>query len=453
MAAKIQHPANFVSTIYQPSRLIADLVINPANSSAATLNAVRAAVDAATVAVRRRNYPAAIERYKTAQGLAYQLLNPTYKIGQYLGRDALVHPVTQPIEQALAAAGLKLIEGIQPDVTPFTPPVRVDRFALAEDDQRLAPLGFQLSAAGAADQVTLGTTLLAKGRAGEAATVLTEAITAMRADDRADPGLRATALLNLSAAQLAQGDPSTAASTAAEAAEQFTADGDTLGEAQSMHAGGVALQRAGQADRATELLTRATERFAVATAAPGPDGARPVPIDPGFGGGRIGPVFRRADGLGRGALLTSRDGVSLADRLSADLFTDAVTLAAASATPSRELSPAALPSADVTELSFIASADVSQISLRWPTADQSWSSIPVETLGTPVAQRHDWRVGIPVGDAIATVEWQATQPPSPAVLIDSVYAPRLDATVIGDLWWWCDTEATTAAYLAHLYCT
>ena len=448
MASKIEHPANFVSTIYQPIRAVADFVVNPANTSGSTLNAIRAAVDAAGVAIKRRAYSVAIEEYKTAQGLCFQLLNPSHRIGQYVGLDALVHPVGKPIEQALATAGLKLIEGIQPDVAVFTPPVVLDAVNLDNDARRLTALGFQLKAAGATDLVTRGTTLLAQGRPDEAARVLGEAVGLMQNDERSEPGLRATALLNLSTAQLAVGDPSAAGKSAAEASEQFLAAQDVLGEAQALHAGGVALQRAGQANEATTLLTRATERFAAATSVDGQNGAGrvPTPINPG-----IGPLIRRIrpDLLDRGPALARQNRNILLDRVvTSDFLVDDVAVA----TPSRVIAPAARPTADVSDLTFIANSDVSRVSLRWPTAEEpAFSSVDINDLAIPVARRHDWSVGIPVGDAVESISWSVAQPPTADVLLDTVYRPRLNATTIAGLRWWCGTEATTAAYLTHLY--
>lgn len=447
MPSAIQHPANFVSTIYQPVRAVADFAVNPANSSGSTLNAIRTAVDAAGVAIKRHAFAVAIEEYKTAQGLCFQLLNPSHKIGHYVGLDALIHPVGKPVEQALATAGLRLIEGIQPDVVVFTPPVLLDDIALDGDARRLSPLGFQLKAAGATDLVTRGTTLLAQGRPDEAARVLGEAVTLMRDDERSEPGLRATALLNLSTAQLATGDPSTAAVSAAQAGEQFLAAQDVLGEAQALHTGGVALQRAGQAGQATALLTRATERFAAAKAADGPEsnGHGPTPPEAGRLVSRI-----RADLVDRGPLLNrfGRDHVLL-DRV----VTSDVRLAdLAVAPPSRVITPNARPTVDVGDLTFIADADVSRISVRWPTAEQpTFSSVEVDDLARPVARRHDWEVGIPVGDEVESIRWSVDQPPAADLLLERVYRPRLNASTIAGLRWWCGTEATTAAYLTHLY--
>ena len=448
MASTIKHPANFVSTIYQPIRAVADFVVNPANSAGATLNAVRSAVTAAGVALKRRAYPTAIEEYKTAQGLCFQLLNPSHKIGHFVGLDGLVHPVGRQIEQALATAGLKLIEGIQPDVAVFVPPVVLDPVELDGDARRLSPLGFQLKAAGATDLVTRGTTLLAQGRPDEAAKLLGEAVTLMRDDQGTEPGLRATALLNLSTAQLATGDPDAASRSAARAGEQFVAAQDVLGEAQALHAGGVALQRAGQPDRAQALLTRATERFATATAAnpPETDGNGENPPE----AGRLVPRIR-SDGFDRGSPLTRLDRDVLLDRTV--ITRDDVGLAdLVVAPPSRVIAPAARPTADVADLAFIAKSDVSRISVRWPTADQpAFSSVEVDDLARPVARRHDWEVGIPVGDAVESISWSVDRPPAADVLLESVYRPRISASTIAGLRWWCGTEATTAAYLTHLY--
>lgn len=446
MPSTIRHPANFVSTIHQPVRAVADFVVNPANSAGSTLNAIRAAVDAGGVAIKRRAYAVAIEEYKTAQGLCFQLLNPSHKIGQYVGLDALVHPVGKPIEQALATAGLKLIEGIQPDVAVFTPPIVLDAVALDGDARRLTPLGFQLKAAGARDLVTRGTTLLAQGRPDEAALVLGEAVALMRNDERSEPGLRAAALLNLSTTQMAAGDPGAAARSAGEAGEQFVAAQDVLGEAQALHAGGVALQRAGQPDQANVLLTRAAERFAAATAAAGPEAGRvPAPAESGIG--RL--VQRsRLDLLDRGPLLTRVDRDVLLDRVvTSDVLLNDLTVA----TPSRAVAPATRPTTDAHDLTFIAKVDVSRVSLRWPTEQPAFSSVQVDDLSLPVARRHDWSVGLPVGDAVESISWSGAQPPTADVLLDTVYRPRLTASTIAGLRWWCGTEATTAAYLTHLY--
>ena len=270
----------------------------------------------------------------------------------------------------------------------------------------------------------------------------------MQNDERSEPGLRATALLNLSTAQLAVGDPSAAGKSAAEASEQFLAAQDVLGEAQALHAGGVALQRAGQANEATTLLTRATERFAAATSVDGQNGAGrvPTPINPG-----IGPLIRRIrpDLLDRGPALARQNRNILLDRVvTSDFLVDDVAVA----TPSRVIAPAARPTADVSDLTFIANSDVSRVSLRWPTAEEpAFSSVDINDLAIPVARRHDWSVGIPVGDAVESISWSVARPPTADVLIDTVYRPRLNATTIAGLRWWWDSESTTAAYLTHLY--
>jgi hypothetical protein len=459
MAATIRHPANFVSTNYQLASVISDMAINPSNESAATVNAIRAAVQAAAAAFNLRRYPLAVQQYKTAQALCYKLLYPQHHISQYVARDSLMHPVGKQIEQALAVAGLRLIAGIQPDVTPPSPPVRVDGVGPDENGQRLAGLGFQLAAAGAEDRVTLGTSLLAKGQPQEAAGVLREAIEQLRADDSSDAGLQGTALLNLSSALLAQNDTAGAARAATQAARLFGAAQDALGEAQSLHAAGVATQRAGNAAQAEQLLAQASERFASATRQPRTNSTlsgtpatalrgverRAITIAPVIG--RIAIPARVSTPIG-----ATRPAAGLATSLEAAALAATSALAdAANSTPSREVIRSALPSTEIDRLDFIAQRDVSQVSLRWPAIDQTWSSIKVDALAQPVAQRYTWQIGIPVGDAVTTVEWQRAQPPAAETLLEAVYAQRVGATTIAGLRWAIDSEATTAAYLAHLY--
>lgn len=451
MAPPIKYAANFVSTMYQRAGTPSEVAINPANRSAATLNSIRATLDGAGVAFAGRAYPLAIERYKTARGLCYQLLNPSHRLSHFALVDALMHPVGKEIESGMATAGLRLIEGLQPDVTPFSAPVVVAGVEGSSDDKRLTGLGFQLGAAGMADQVTLGTTLLAKGQAAEAATVLASAVELQR-DGTADHSLHGTALLNLSIAQLAQGEASAAVETAALANEQFAAANDLLGQAQSLHAGGVALQRAGQADESKHLLDKASQQFGLAT-----DHIRVAPavVAPGRIVDHLNPVLARPQLVQRPVLRRFDTGVLRGldtGVLGTGLHvSDAALAVPAVIGPSREVPAAALPSDDVNTLSFIAQRDVSRLALRWPAAEQGFSSVQVDTLDTPVARRNAWQVGIPVGRDVKSVQWEIAKAPVAGDLIKSAYQPRIDTAIIGDLVWWPDSEATTAAYLAHIY--
>ncbi len=454
MTTPIKHLANFVSTVFQPARVLTDVVINPNNESAARVNSVRSEIEQATAAYARRNYPAAIAHYKTAQGLCYQLLNPGHRFDHFVALDRLVHPVGMDIELGLASAGLKLIQGMQPDVVPPTPPVRVTVDLPVLDS--LANAGFVLKAAGALDQVTLGTTLLTKGRADEAADVLSAAVTLM-ADDQHDVGLKATAMLNLSVAQLARGDAEGAARTATQAAGVFRDAGDQLGEAQALQATGVAQARFGQDAESGQSLAQATELFKAATGAdqtaPEPGPAQPAnpggPIVAGPFRAPLGPILRRRglDALraGGGPQLEFANAVAVA------AMADAVHNVGVVDTPSREIAATALPTTDVAALQFIDGADTSRISVRWPGGETTFAGLEVDRLDTPVALAHDWQVGIPVGPDVAPIQWQAEQRPATASLIDAVYRPRIAAAKIESLIWWFDSEATTAAYLSHVY--
>ena len=455
MARAIRNPENFVSTLYHVGFNVNEYV-QPANTSGATVREILAEIAAATQAYQRRQFNEAVQHYKTAQSLAYRLLYPQHRPSRFIYADDLVLPVSQQLERHFAEAAVKLIEAIQPDVKQVEVPIRVANVQVPDDVQRFSATGFRITSL-VGDQleerIQFGTELIAKGQPDRAAEVLSEVVKQIDEDASVDSGLRSTALLNLSTAFLANGDTDGAVNAGKRAAELFANGKDTLGQAQALHNIGVAMQTAGNENEAKNALTQASTLYREATTSSADAGDATTPTPGGVQPGRLQPT--RA---GIPVLTPLRPVVG--DRLLTSLRPSLFNRVSTTPQPNvfqpddgitSEIPRTLRPTLDVGKLSFIEARDTSHVSIRWVGDTATWSDLAVDTIAEPIARRQTWQVGIPVGDEVATLQWQNGSAPTADNLLQTVYQARIDAVSIQGLRWYLDSEAATSAYLAHVY--
>ncbi|HEX5728788.1 hypothetical protein [Microbacterium sp.] len=426
MARSIQHAANFITTMDVRPLRYADLTVNPANSAAMAVEAIRGLLREASDAAARGNHGAALRHYKNAQASCYALLNPAVKPIQVMIDDRIRLPLGRAVESAFTTATVKLMEVMRPDVvapqrTIVTEPLEADV------NIGFTALGFRPQSATLAADIDAGTRLLAQGDAA-AAIPLLEGAAADIGDD--EPAIRAVALLNLSTALLGVGSNDRAAEVATRAAEVFESTGDTAGAAQALHSSGIAAARRGDQATAEAQFAVAKERLATLSSSPIEDG------EPAVGGLRVGHRLR------------AFGGSPVAERL---LVGDGNGAAVTFTQPLREFLRGAQGTDDVSELAYIGEASAAVAPLRWLDRQESFVSLPIDQLNTPVSRRDAWTVGIPVADRVVELQWRQGADAPFDTLVAQVYEPRKDIRLIPHLVPPMDSAATTASYLTHLY--
>ena len=391
---------------------------------------------------RRGQYEPAVDEFRAARSLIFELINPGFDAGLHKRRRDVALPVSAEIEERLLRVSLRVADAIRPTVVKGKPVFAADaRDGLPRTLAQLSSAGFRETQRG--EEVlelaaTNGVALLHEGKTEAAIELLTGALAeADRLGEKLDPGLKGALELDLAGAWLQLGDTENAATLADRAAADFAAVGDTVGEAQALHAAAVAAQKAERADDARILFARAAEIVKSETPA-APTSARitaAVPIQPATG------LTATLGGLTIDPTRTL-GGVTLSSTL--PLTSPLVTRIGDGA-----LRPAVQLSREVTDLAPVAEMVTDSVTFRIPGAE-GWGVLELEP-PRKEERATAWQIGIPVGEKIVSL--QLGEPTEVAVgkLIASVYQVRAGAKRASDLEVSIVDASTVTAYLTHLY--
>jgi tetratricopeptide (TPR) repeat protein len=479
----LKFPANFVSSFQLPLASLFDLV--GTNDASAQIQAVEARLREAQSYYRAGKYQDAVNAYKTAQSLIYTALQPDHSIAGHVLDDAVMLPVSQAIEFALADASLKLAEAIQPVVLTPRAPVTVTGVEPSEELARLASIGFRQDSSVPADLgvgANLGLEHLAQGRIPQAVEVLTDLFD--RIGEPATPAENSNAAavaLDLSSAKLIAGEAQEAQSLAERAEGFFRAARDEAGQAQALHNQAVAFRRLQQPDKAqaafeqsARLYSAVAETWGVAATdggeptpatPPSPPGPGPSPLPtpipfphiPGhlqFGVQDSGQITLGALTPVRAGLTRAGVAAELTTPLAAAGILSLVTTAGVAAglvSTRPPVAASAVAGSNLTDLVYLRDKDASVVSVRWPGAGAGWGAT---ALPNPVEVQRDersWSLNVPAGNEVVSLVWKDGVRPARQKLVDAVYKRRIDATAIGDLIFRPREPGELTAHLTHLY--
>ncbi|MGH2995062.1 MAG: hypothetical protein ACRDN6_07270 [Gaiellaceae bacterium] len=373
-------------------------------------------------------YEAALEEFKTARALIYELLNPEFDVHAFRRRRGAVLPVSAELERSLLEVSVSVADAIRPRAVETRPVfTRETQVAVPDALKPLVKTGFRetlgeesLQRAGAQ-----GVALIEDGKPEAAIELMEDALAKARElGNRADRTLSAVLELNLAGAYLQILGSDKAGALAAASQRDFEAAGDLIGQAQAVHLAGVAASRAGRKEEADALLARAAALLKRAEQRSGSE--RPPVREP--------PSPER--------------------------------LAPFSPVPGRRLSPTALPaltlgdghiatrvvsSRDLADLKPIADMDPQTVTLRLPGRTEGWTVLPLPDNVQREKQSRAWEIGVLAGGKLATFTMAGGTLPSADDVIKAIYQPRVAAKKLKDLEWTIVDASTTTFYLTHLY--
>jgi hypothetical protein len=412
---------------------------------------------------RSRRYQDAIREFKRAQSIVYRLLNPQHSIDQHIADDRIMLPVGKAIERSLADASLRLVENIRKDVAPPAAAAAVAGVAVPPDLAAYQRLGFQLEGMNPSinAKIAQGADLIKSGNGAQAVDTLNEAIALIgSAGDATSRAALAAATLNLSSAQLAQGDANQGIASARRAAEMFQGLQDDLGRAQALHNQAVALQLAGQPQQAKPLFDQAVALFTTVNARWNPTAATAAPASPTTPSPvGMGPAINPPSIASASPALEPLSGPAIATRLNVPAASavtagalgaklSASALSAAAVAPAIRVNPASI---QLTSLRFILARDANTVALRWPGAAGGWAGAALPNPAESAASKESWSVGILTGKVVTPLVWTNGNRPDSAAFLNAVYQPRTQGTVLEALGWRPTGLGEGAAYLTHVY--
>lgn len=420
---EIKNPENFVSTIYH-LETSPFTQVSTENQSAKKINEIKAELQEARTAFRKRKYEAAIYHYKKVRGIAYQLLHPSIKPGRLSVSDLVKLPVGVQIDQKMAEVSLLLLENIQPDIVKTTSMVWVGGAPLPPNVKMINEEGFQINQLNQGqleEQITFGTELLSKGQVNQAIEVLSLAVKNL--DKDSDNSVVATVHLNLSSAWLAAKNFKNALDLANKANEIYSSSKDYMGQAQTLHNIGTAQLNLGDHEKSRATLKSSSEMFETASKL-AINGSTSMPI--------------RENNQ---PFLTNTNTSLL----------QPVSNSASSFRLVTDLPLSVRPSTNPDKLNFISSKNTGKVSVRWLGDSSTWSGLVLDKIKTPVVKQQTWKVGVHANGTRIDLAWTPQKSPTVTDLINSVYVTRINASLIGQLKWYMDSEASTAVYLTHIY--
>jgi tetratricopeptide (TPR) repeat protein len=388
---------------------------------------------------RRGQYEPAVDEFRTARSLIFELMSPGFDSGLHTRRKDVALPVSSDIEKRLLAVSLQVADAIRPTVVRGKPVFAADaRDGLPDSLAALSSAGFRETQR---DEEVLelaatnGVALLHEGKTEAAIELMTGALAkADRLGQKLDRSVKGALALNLAGAYLQLGDTANAAKMADLAAADFAAAKDPVGEAQALHAAAVAALKAGQADNARILFARAAEivKRETPTEAAGASTTPTVPLTPlrpTLGGITIEPV----QPIG---------GVTLSPtRALASPFVGRIGDGA--------LRPAMQLSREVADLAPVARMEARAVTFRVPGAE-GWGVLELDP-PRKEERRSAWQIGIPVGDKIVSFQLGEANDVAVGKLVSGVYQGRVGAKRAVDLEVTVADASTTTAYLTHLY--
>lgn len=342
----------------------------------------------------------AIDAYKRAQGLVYQLLFPSFPI-QAATRADISFTADMSLFAPLLAAGLEFAEAVSPRRAdeetfgaPFVDLPKRDRML-----ERMDRLGVNI-ADGIPSHVRaashLAQSYAERGQWERAEFYLRQASDQLAGQD-GDATLEALAAidLNLAATLLQQQRPDEAEARLQASQERFAALQDLVGLAQTMVNQAALLARRGEHGAAAETLAQADRT------------------------------------------LNEAEGRSQDERGSAAGLTEAPAARLGSTRPDA--------------LYPVLAAGGFGVTYRQPTRSGGWSIQRVETQPEAREKQYVKQVGFTVGNDPVLLEWRSGQSPALDEAVGRIYKARVEAGAAAQLLWRYDLPTDLAVQLPHLY--
>lgn len=391
---------------------------------------------------RQRRHRAALDAFRTAQGLVYRLLYPGFDVGAYVGgRISHLLPLTAQLEASLLSAAVALLDMNRPaEVAPVsilgvaTPSIAAEVAGNMATGYREA-VGSESAIQHASEQAL---SLIGEGKP-EAAVELLTATVREAEGQRVAPPLAAALQLNLAAARTQAGDARGGLKAARAAQASFSRIKDWVGQSQALHAMGVAQQQLGETDVAKRSLAQAADLLQQATGTQGLQGDR----DRGRGtsaGRRIGDLLGGRPGVGESLSRLTRTRVPLGLAPDREAFAPIVR-------PPKDIGV----DRDLATLAPIAQQDATALTYRLPGRDEAWGSVVLLTETDRARAGKPWQVGVLAGGQMRTFEVGGAVKPTAAALAEAIYAPRVAALRWAELDLQIFGIPSVTFYLTHLY--
>jgi Tc toxin complex TcA C-terminal TcB-binding domain len=437
--------AGTLPTMRHIGAIVADLEVTSSDPTSTQVAAVELHIAEGEALARQGKHQAALDEFKTARGLIYQILYPSFDVTAYVGsRITTLLPLTEAIEDSLLSATVALLDLSRPAEVAEDIGFGVAAPAIATEVAAHTLTGYRepVPVESAIQRASEQALSLVGDAKPEAAVALLDATMRETEGQRVAPPLLAALQLNLAAARTQAGDAAGGAEAAKLAQASFTRAEDRIGQAQALHAMGVAQQQLGDPEGATRSFVRAAELLEQAT---GTQGTREP--DPGSGGGRT-PLRRRDGGLPGRRLAPS----GIVERIAIDTPRLTATLSHTEASvpvvrPPKDIGV----DRDLDTLAPIAEQDATALTYRLPGRDEAWGSLPVLTEADRQRAGKAWQVGVRTGEKISTFDFGGTVKPTTAHVVEALYAPRVEAQRWAQLELQIVGIPSTTFYLTHLY--
>jgi hypothetical protein len=436
--------ASALPTMRPIGAIVADLEVVGSGPTSTQVAAVELCIAEGEALARQGKHQAALDQFKTARGLIYQILYPGFDVTAYVGsRVTTLLPLTAAIEKSLLAATVALLDVNRPAEVAEDIGFGIATPAIASEVAGHVQTGYRerVPVESAIQRASEEALSLIGATKPEAAVALLDATVRETEGQRVAPPLAAALQLNLAVARTQAGDAAGGAEAAKSAQASFKRAEDSIGQAQALHTMGVAQQQLGDAEGAKRSFTRAAELL---EQAPGPQGTREP--DSGRGGGRT-PLRRGGGGLpGR---RPATNGIVERIAFSTPL-TATRSLAEASVSVVRPPKDIGVDR-DLDTLAPIAQQDATALTYRLPGRDEVWGSVPVLTETDRQRVGKAWQVGVKTGEKITTFDIGGTEKPTTTHVIEAIYAPRIEAQRWAQLDLQIVGTPSTTFYLTHLY--
>lgn len=393
---------------------------------------------------RQRKYRAALNKFKTARGLVYKILYPGFDVGAYVGgRVSQLLPLTAQLEENLLSATVALLDMNRPAKVATDNVLGVATPTIAKEVAGHTLTGYR-EAVGTESTIQRASEQalsLIRDAKPEAAVALLTATLREAEGQRVAPPLAAALQLNLAAARTQAGDAGGGVEAAKTAQASFKRAEDGVGQAQALHAIGVAQQQLGETEAAKRSLAQAAELLQKAT------GTQDRQGDTDRGRGRI-PAGRLVGDLLDGRLASR----SILERITTTRRPSTLGSAAPTRSPMVVRPPKDIAvDRDLATLAPIAEQDATALIYRLPGRDEAWGSVPVLTEADRARTGKSWQVGVHAGGQMKTFEIGGTVKPTIATLVEEIYAPRVEAQRLAQLDLQIVGIPSTTFYLTHLY--
>lgn len=366
-----------------------------------------------------RKYEEALKTFKEARSRIYKILYPGFDVTSYLleNKDSIL-TTSKAIEYNLLDASIKILNATRPEAIDALPVL--GHKTTAPLDKALQPFtqtGFRESTT---IEETLqlannqGIGLLIDGKPDVALHVMTWARSEARAPKSgADPVHVAALELNIGSAYLQLGDHNKAKAFGKASFRKFNAHKDKVGLAQSLHLLGASEHRAGNVAAAKKYFQRAADT-----------------------------LKETSSSISNQATVRA---IPAAVRMPLGLVESRSDFRVFNAHVGR------FGSRDTKVLKNIADMDPRTLTYRMSGRADGWGVLPIiDDLQRQQASK-TWKVGVPVGDKMASFTVGATTQTTRAQVINSIYKGRINAKRYAHLKWTIADTSTTTFYLTHLY--